>query len=133
MLVEGLFDLLSTEASITAVLGSGKVWAGSSPEVAPLPHIVYSQVSGDGNPGLDGPEDLYQVRFQFSCYGSSYLQAKRLQLTVRRFLEGFRGALSDGSEVDSTTLSFEGDSYEEAPKLYHAPIDFEFVYRDTGS
>ncbi len=101
------------------------------PEQTPLPAVVYSQISGEGNPSLDGANALHQCRMEFACHATKYFQAKKLQQAVRQLFEGYNGELPDGTQVDNMVLVLESDAYEYAPNDYNAPIDFTVVYVDT--
>jgi hypothetical protein len=144
MLEEGLNALLAGASTITAIVGTPAtrtdkpkpttgIFPVQMPEGTPLPALVYSQISGEGNPSYDGANSLHQCRISFGCYGSSYGDSKRLQRAVRQLLEGFHATLSDGTPVDNAVLVLELDAFEDAPFSFNAPIDFLLVYADIGS
>jgi hypothetical protein len=141
MLGEGINQLLLAATPITALIGTpatrddGKsgVWPVQAPESATYPMIVYSQISGEGNPSYDGANALHQCRISFGCYGENYGDSKRLQVAIRQLIEGFHGVLPDGTPVDNAVLVLELDAFEDAPFSYNSPIDFLFVYTDTGA
>jgi hypothetical protein len=143
MLEEGLNQLLVTSTAIQAIVGTVAtrkdtpkpttgIFPVQMPESTPLPALVYAQISGEGNPSLDGANALHQCRISFSCYGSVYGDAKRLQRAVRQLLEGFHGVLSDGTPIDNAVLELELDAFEDAPFSFNAPIDFLIVYADIA-
>jgi hypothetical protein len=144
MLEEGLNQLLVNASSIQAIVGTPAtrkdkpkpttgIFPVQMPESTPLPALIYSQISGEGNPSLDGANSLHQCRISFGCYGDSYGDAKRLQRAVRQLLEGLHTTLAEGTPVDNVILLLELDSFEDGPFSYNAPIDFLFVYADIGS
>jgi hypothetical protein len=146
MLFEGFQQLLKTQSSLKALLGDPTSRAdkttGIFPVLAPegctMPVIVASQVSGGGTPSMDGANALHTARIQFSCYASAgqnqgFTMAKKLARALRGVLEGWRGTLPDGTEVDSTQLMLELDLFEEAPFEYHTVLHFAFTYRDVGA
>lgn len=138
MLVEGISKMLKAAATITALVGtpatrkdnSPGIFPVQSPEQTPTPFVVYSQISGDGNPSLDGANALHQCRLSFSCYGSTYLDAKKLQRAIRQLFEGYSGELPDGTPAENFVLVLETDAFEDGPFLFNAPIDFQVVYVD---
>jgi hypothetical protein len=137
MLSEGLYGLLSGEPTIQKVIAqmpdkTYAVFPAQMPPDCPLPAIAFMQISGSGCPTMEGAEAFHVTRMQFSCYGETYIAAKKLATAARRFLEGFNGKLADGSEVDTMTLVLESDGFEEAPLSYHVPFDMEICYRDVG-
>lgn len=139
MLVEGIYQYLIASSSITAIVGTPAtrkdlktgVWPIQLPEASPLPALVYSQISGDGNPSLDGGNQLHQCRVEFACYADNYLDAKKLQRAIRQLLEGLHGTFPDGTPIDNVILVLETDAFEEAPFIFNAPIDFTMVYADV--
>lgn len=141
MLGEGINQTLLAASPITAIIGTpatrkdgrSGIWPVQMPEAATYPAIVFSQISGDGNPSYDGANSLHQCRISFGCYGKNYADSKRLQVAVRQLFEGFHGVLPDGTPVDNVILELELDAFEDAPFSYNAPIDFLFVYVDTGA
>ncbi len=140
MLAEGLYSFLAAAASLTALLGTPSsrtdgtsgIFPVQMPEATVMPAIVITQIAGQGNPVMEGADPLHTARVQFSCYGKSFADAKKLSTTLRRYLEGWQGTLPDKSEVDSVILVLESDGFEVAPFIFHCPIDFEISYRDTG-
>lgn len=146
MLPDGLRSLLLQTSAITAIIGtsaaraanpvpgaspgSGVYWA-LMPEKAPLPAIVLTQIAGAGLPTLNGPDPLHTARIQASCYATTYAQAKNLARAVRNLLEVYTGTLPDGTSVGNVILNLEADSFEEAPFLFHCPVDLEFWYSES--
>ena len=141
MLGEGINQLLLAATPITAIIGTpatrkdgrSGIWPVQMPESSTMPAIVFSQISGEGNPSYDGANALHQCRMSFGCYGSCYGDSKRLQVAVRQLLEGLHMVLPDGTPVDNAVLVLELDAFEDAPFSYNSPIDFLFVYTDTGA
>jgi hypothetical protein len=139
MLAEGLVNLLLSDGPTVAILGmkaarggTTGIFAGSMPEGTVLPAIVYVDVHAADEMTLDGPDAFTMQRMQFSCYGNSYADAKRLAAAVRNAFESVQGALSDGSQVDSIHRVGEMDAFEDAPFSYATHLDFEAAYRDPS-
>jgi hypothetical protein len=139
MLQEGISQALAAAAPITALIGTPGSRADQTtgifpiqmPESATLPAIVYFDVHGDGLMTMDGPDPMQFARVQFSCYGKSYGDSKRLARAVRQFLENFAGILPDGTPIGSMRRVSEVDTFEDAPFIYHTPVDIEIVYQDV--
>lgn len=129
MLNEGLYSLLAGASQVTAVLGTrtkndSGIWAGQKREAGAYPAIVISESpGGETLMTMDGPDALRFRRFQFSCYAKSYLAAKQLAAAVRAVLDGFTGPLSDGTIVQNIKTETEFDTWEEAPFVYHTPLE----------
>lgn len=143
MLTEGIFGLLASADSppslVRTMLGESRadqtsgVFQAQAPEGCDLPFIVYSQISGEGAGTMEGANVFHSARYEFSCYAKTFIDAKRLQRAVRRVLEGYRGTLHEGTEVDTVLLVSELDDVEDDADLFRCPIDFEFLYRDLGT
>jgi hypothetical protein len=141
MISDGLFSIAAAGAGILAILGapaarkdnSTGVFAALAPPGAIAPYIVVSGVGGAGTPSLAGANSFGSARWQFSSYGATYKVAKQLARAIRMEFEGWRGTLADGSEVDSMIYLGELDSYEDAPALFHVPLDLEIWFRDVGA
>lgn len=140
MLQEGLYALLAGSSGVQTLLGAPDarsdsttgIFAAQMPEATPMPAIVYTTVAGAGYSTMDGATDLQSARLQFSCYGVSYSAAKQLASAVRAVLEGLKATLTDGTQVDFATRVLESDTFEEAPFIYHCPLDFEFMFREPA-
>ena len=142
MLFEGLFTLLSGEATITALVGTKSsrkdrttgVFAGRPDESCDMPCISFAEIHGEGMANsLAGPDSLQVCRLQFLYSDVTYAGAKRLARTVRIFLENFTGSLSDGTQVASMLRIAEADTPIEGSDLFHTAQDFTIRYTDSGT
>jgi hypothetical protein len=141
MLLEGLYSLLTRSAGVTALVGTPGtrpdvttgIFSGQLPEATPLPALCMTQIAGVGDVTLDGPSRLRNARVQFSCYGHSFGDAKRLAVAVRSVLEGMHATLPEGTQVDVALPLLESDTFEEAPFVYHTPLDFQFWFREPAA
>lgn len=141
MLQKGLIDLLSADAGIQSFIGTPAtrkdktlgVFPVQSKQNSDASQIVYSQISGNTVPMLEGAGNLQPCRIQFSCYGQTYEDAKGLARAVKKLLVGMNTTFPDGVRVDYCSLALELDGYEEAPGLYNVPIDLEFLFADTDA
>lgn len=142
MLSDGLRALLLATPSVTAIVGTkdtrldkkSGVYCAYEPEEVLAPNVAISQISGEGIPTMEGPDGLHSARMQFSCYGEKYADAIGLSRAIRNLLEGLNGAgavqLPDGTTVGQAILRSESDGFQEAPFLFHCPLDFEFWYSE---
>jgi hypothetical protein len=100
MLAEALQNVLTTDASITDLVGTpatrpdktNGVFPLQPPDQVSMPYIVVSQ--GNVEPlqtSLAGPGALTSERWAISCYGTTYGRAKRLAKTVRQVLLSLDG------------------------------------------
>jgi Protein of unknown function (DUF3168) len=141
MLQEGLYSLLAESDAVTAIVGApadrkdhtSGIFPVQMPEATPLPALVISQIAGTGIVTMEGPSALRNSRLQFSCYGRSYGESKRLAEAVWSVLEGVEVTLPDGTEVDVATVLLESEGFEEAAFVYHTPLDIEFWFREPAA
>lgn len=142
MLFEGLYTLLSGEATITALVGTktsrkdktAGIFPGRPDQGADMPCAAYSEVHGEGGANsLAGPDALQVCRLQFLYSGTTYADAKKLARTVRVFLENFTGDLTDGTRIASMLRIAEADTPIEGSDLFHTAQDFDVRYYDTGT
>jgi hypothetical protein len=121
MLPEGLYNLLTNAAPITALLGTpltrSDKTSGCFPMQAPdeptLPYLITGQLTGENEQSFDGPNRFMSVRYRISSWSSTARNAKLLANTTKLFLNGFRGTLSDGTVVQSVIDISEADATEE--------------------
>lgn len=138
MLGEGLYTLLSTTSSITAIVaqlpdGTSAIFPTQMPEATPLPNIVLKQIAGAGDPIMEGVSGFKTARVQFSCRGHSYENTRQLAMAVRNLFDSMQATLPDGTEVDVAVVLLDSDNFEEAPFVYHAPVDVEFYFREPAA
>lgn len=143
MLTDGLYSLIIADPAVSAILatrafptGAAKtsgVYPGQSPQADPLPDIVYTQIHGAGLMSMDGPDPLKFARFQFSCYGATYLSSKKLARALLNALENFTGLLVDGTVIGSMQRAGETDAFQEAPFVFATHADVYITYEDLGT
>ena len=87
LLVEGIYAVLVANASMQEALGSVAsrtdsttgIFPGLAPDEVPMPYIVYQQIAGQPlQQSMQGTGALTTARLRFSCYGTTYKQAKEL-------------------------------------------------------
>src|SRR5258706_8793145 len=102
MLVEGITALLAANSGMQLQLGTPStrsdrgtgIFPVQAPDEVPVPWVVYQQVSG--NPlqeSMQGTGRLTTARLRFTCYGSTYKQAKTLAQALKSALLGCDGTL----------------------------------------
>jgi hypothetical protein len=140
MIQANIVSTILGAAAITAIIGTPAtrrdqatgLFAVSAPADADAPLIIYSQISGNTDSTMDGPSNLQPMRMQFSNYSKTHEEAKALARALKQLLVGFQSTFPDGTRIDYCALSFELDTYEPAPALYHVAIDLEFLFADTN-
>ncbi len=142
MIVEALQSAISADESLQAQLGTPASRSDSTngifpilaPEEVPVPYLVYQQVSGEPlQESYQGTGALQTSRWRFSCYGSTYKQAKTLAKVLRLFLISLDGPQAGLTEIHGSWLKLEADDSEPLAHgtLYATHLDFEFVFLDS--
>jgi Protein of unknown function (DUF3168) len=100
----GITALLAGDSGVKSKLKTGgaeSIFDGVVPEdVAQYPCLAYQFVGGSNDPGLTaaGPR---RSRLQVDCWGTTKAQSIALANAVAHLLDGFSGALTDGTNVMS--------------------------------
>lgn len=115
---------MSAEASIVTTLGplvSGRVYPSVAPEDAPMPLIVYQQISGDGLQFMDGTlPNRENGRFQISVWAQTQSQAVTLAKQVESVL------CANQSTLQTTILGGRRYDYDLDTRAYGCSQDFSF-------
>ncbi|MGH9505046.1 MAG: hypothetical protein ACRD20_19505 [Terriglobales bacterium] len=143
MLVEALQSYLAGNTSMRAMLGTPAtrsdtttgIFPVMAPSEVPMPYLVMEQVTGDGPADTLAGANAFQVnRWRFSCYGSTYRQAKLLAKAAKSALNDMRGDQSGSAFVQSTMLALEADDSEPFARgrgtIFGSHIDFDFSFMD---
>lgn len=144
MLVEGLYAVLSANASLQALLGTTTtrtdsttgMFPGLLPEEVPMPAMVYQQIAGEPlQTSMDGTGRLTTARFRFTCYGSTYKQARNLGRVLNQVMISINGVMPGPdakAAVHGVWLKLDADDSEPIPHgtLYANHRDYEIEYLD---
>lgn len=132
MLLEGIYQRLSTDSAITAL--SAQVYPSLAEKEAVLPYLVYTQVGAAQVNSFDGVNRLQSARLRFSCYGTSYASAKALCNAVKSSLGGLLATLSDGTQVQGCWLEFEADDAEADLQgtIFASHVDYSLNFTDNA-
>jgi hypothetical protein len=79
-----------------------------------------------------GPSGFNTRRYQFSCYGDTYPQAKRVQEALRLALDGFNGYLPNGALVFDIRRDNEQDLYDNESNSHRIITDFYIDFQELG-
>jgi hypothetical protein len=132
MLLEGIYQRLSTDAAIVA-LNAG-VFPGLAPKESTMPCVAYSQVGGADVSSFAGTNRLQSARLRFSCYASSYGTAKQVAAAVKSSMNGLLVTLSEGTKVQGSWLEFEGDDSEPDLQgtIFASHVDYRLMFVDEA-
>jgi hypothetical protein len=126
MLAPGLFHLLSTESTIAALVGT-RIYPVALPTGPTLPAIVYYSAGGTGDPTLD-TSGLQKLRYTFDCWGETYAAADQVRDALVAFLNGYRGALSNGILLQMAEYIQPIDSFKDALRQYCCAVELYFLF-----
>jgi hypothetical protein len=146
MLAEALHDILSTDAGLVALLGTPAtrpdstdgVFSGQAVDQPSMPYLVFEQAAGEPlSVTYAGTGPLTSERWRFSCYGTTYknakIFAKKVRLVLLDIVPGF-------NTVGNVRLSgaypiMEADTTETIGRgtLFGTHVDFDVVYSDNAS
>ena len=132
MIEKGLYELLTQDTGVSALVGS-KVFHILAPKGTAIPFVVISRVATEDCYDMAGTAGLRSALFQFDCYGSDFYTSRSISLAVRQLLENYRGTLGDGSKVSAVITEKDWDMpYEEGGKgfVYRALLGFRFHFYD---
>lgn len=143
MLAEGISAYLAADTGLQAQLGttstrpdkSTGLFPTQAPDEVPQPWIVYSQVSGQPlQESYEGTGRLTTSRWRFSCYGSTFKQAKLLAQALREAMIAMAGPLTGNVQVEGSWVRLEMDEAEPMPKgtIFVTHCDFEVNFIDAN-
>lgn len=136
MIGKGLRDLLCNDATIGPMVGGqaspfvpgNRVRPIMLPEGSNYPAIVFLAVSTAPLTSMDGVNALQMTRYQLDCYGQNVPQAKLLAQAVHNLLDGYKGTLSDGTEIQSCLPNSDVDGFEYDAQVFCIHLDFNIRF-----
>ena len=109
-----LYTYLSTYAGLVALISTRIYPGGITQEAANLAAVSYSLI--DSIPVHLGGADaaIYRPRFQFSCWGTSYANARAVAAQVKLALQDYTGVIGGVGGVTIQRIFYEdsNDLYE---------------------
>jgi hypothetical protein len=142
MLIEALQTYLAADAGMQAQLGTPAsrldkttgIFPLLAPDQVPMPYVVMQQASGSPlQESTAGTGRLQTNRWRFSCYGTTYKNAKTLAQALRLAMISMLGAFSEAAiQVSGAWLKLETDDAEPIlhGTIYATHLDFEIVFLD---
>jgi hypothetical protein len=135
MVEKGLYELLTNDAGVSALVGSS-VYFILAPKGTTLPFIVISRVATNDSYDMVGATGFRGGLFQFDCYATDFYSSRAISLAVRRLLESYQGNLPDADATPVSAVLTEKDwdmPYEEGGKgfVYRALLEFRIFFYDT--
>ena len=127
---EALSAYLLAHASVAALAGT-RGYPNVVPQEVALPNWAYQRISGPELMDHGGNAKLESGRFQFTCHGDEYRDAKNLARAIRAALRGYRGLMggAGGVNVEGIYVIGEYDGYNEQSRVQTVRLDAEVWYR----
>ena len=115
---------LVTDAAFALFVGS-RIYPVLAPASASLPYVTWRRSAIDREQTLGQPMGMPRVSVEYSIYGTTYEEARRVADAMRGVLDGY-GGTSDNTEVKQTSLEDESDDFVQL-----AGADLPPVYQVT--
>jgi hypothetical protein len=143
MLIESLFAALATDSGMQAQLGTPATRSDSTtgifpllaPEEVSMPYLVVQQVSGEPlQVSYQGTGALQTTRWRFTCYGTTYKNAKVLARALKSVLVSLNGNYTTGNaQIMGSWLRLEADDSESVAHatIFATHVDVEINYLDN--
>lgn len=128
---EALFSYLSTYSGLSTLI-SKKIYPIIAPEGTAVPYVTYTRISGQRFHAFRSDSGMTNPTFQFSCFGTSYSNAKAVAAQLRAALQNYSGTMGGvgGVSVQSVLLIDENDLYDDEAKVYYTTIDFQIFFNE---
>lgn len=130
MLETGMAALLLTQSSITALIGNNVDPIPAPEDLEDYPCITYQEASYTADYTSDGASGWAQKRLVYNCWGTSWMQAKQIQEALRVVLTGYRGTLSEGTQVFLIEVANGEDFFESASRLWRSSLHALIQYSE---
>lgn len=126
MLEIGIYSLLAGESTISALVAN-RITPVRLPIGSPMPALTYRIIGGSGDPTLD-TSGMQRRRLQIDAFADTHLQAAQLREAVVKFLNGFQGALSDGTVLQNADLIQPQDFDEQYSREFRCMVEFYLIF-----
>ncbi len=122
---------LMAASGVTGLI-STRLYYVRAPQNVTKPYVVFFKVSSPREYSHDGASELARPRFQFSCFATTYYEAKQITEAIRVTIEAFSGIMGGdgGVEVGSCFCINESDIYEEDTQLFHVAVDYLIYHKE---
>jgi hypothetical protein len=126
MLEAGLFSLLSTDAGVSALVGT-RIYPDIGPPDNPTyPYITYSDIAAHSEYALDGAEARDRL-IQFDVWAATKANGTQVLTALRNALFCLNATLTDGTRVLIATRGNQFSRFDNDQKEYRAMCEYEFT------
>jgi hypothetical protein len=129
-----LFAICSADSTVAALLFDGTTTrlypAGTAPQGQTRPYATYATVSGRPANSMDTPSLADNTRIQLNGWAGDPDAAAAITAALRAALESTAAQLANS--VGIRTVSFNGQSFDEATRLYSDSFDISLWSAGTN-
>ena len=98
-------------------------------DLSQCPCITYQSPSDISQTANDGPVGIATMRIVFDCLAQRYLDARNLARGLKSVLDGFAGAIPDGTQVELTESVNLVDRFDDGSRIYCTSVHWLLQYR----
>lgn len=122
---EALYSYLSTHAGLSALVGL-RIYPLFLPQNVTYPAVVITEIDLTPKHAMGADVSLYEVRFQFSCWGDTKSSVDSVKAQVISALRDYSGTMGGAGGVVVQRIFYESETeiYEPESLKFHIPIDF---------
>jgi hypothetical protein len=125
-----LTAFLLADAGIAAAVGT-RVYPVRLPQGTAAASVVYNRISAIGDHTMQGASGLARPRIQIDCWAPTHDAATALANLVKDALDGFRGPMGNGVQVQGAFFDSERDlPFDDDGKLYGVSRDYLVWYEE---
>ena len=126
MIEAGIYTLLSTTSTITAITGTN-IFPDEVPKNPSYPALEYRIISATPRPTLS-TSGYQRWRMEFTCKAKTAAAAASLVSAVRKALEGYDGVLSDGTLLQDAQFLQLRSTYDRDALVYERTLEFYLFF-----
>jgi hypothetical protein len=132
MLVQGAVALLNSTANVSAIANGNIMPIPAPADLSDYPCITYQTASDVSTYAITDPvaTGITKSRIVFTCIAADYANARTLAQAVKQTLSGYRGTLSDGTQVLMTEIVNMADGFDDGSRLSTTAVHAMFTYLD---
>ena len=128
MLGKALYDLLSTDAGVSALV-STRIFPAIMEQGVTMPALCYTIIGGTKVAALTQDTDIAETLVQIDCYAETYPAVRDLHQAVLTALQRYEGT-NAGIVIDDIVVEDEQDIREEDTKLFRTSVDYLVRFRE---
>ena len=124
-LAEDVRNHLTAHAGLVALIGA-RCYVVRLPQNPALPAVTYQRISSAHDPTHDGDTGLQTVRWQVSCWATTYAMAELIAAQVVEACNGW----ADAQPGEAAFIENQLDFYSPEVDVYHIPVDIMIQHRN---